>query len=188
MAEPSFDPSHSVQFDLARGRVALDATDARLLVPPLALLDLCQSAGQDAIRAFGRQIGVEVGRRVAQRLGSGLDRLGVASFIEHLGGDLALIGLGSLAAERWGRALILMMSDSPLGQEGDALLAAVLEGAIERALVRQANVLALQREAGQTRFLVVSVEAAAKVRGWLAGGQSWGEVLARLNGSGRGEA
>ena len=103
-----------------------------MLVPPLALLDLCQSAGQEAIAAFGRQLGLEAGRRVAHRVGSGLESLGVASWVEHLGGDLALMGLGSLAVERWGRALILTVSDSPLGQEGDALLAAVLEGALER--------------------------------------------------------
>jgi hypothetical protein len=188
MAEPSFDPSHSVHFDLARGRVALDATDARLLVPPLALLDLCQSAGAEAIAAFGRRLGVDVGRRVAHRLGSELESLGIASWVEHLGGDLALIGLGSLALERWGRALVLTVEGSPLGQEGDALLAAVLEGALERALARPATVFPLHREEGQTRFLVLNASAAGKVRGWLAQGVSWGEVLTRLNGAARGAA
>jgi hypothetical protein len=188
MAEPSFDPSQSVHFDLARGRVALDAKDARLLVPPLALLDLCQSAGQEAITAFGRQLGLEAGRRVAHRLGSGLESLGIASWVEHLGGDLALMGLGSLAVERWGRALILTISGSPLGQEGDALLAAVLEGALERALARKASVIALHREDGQTRFLVLNAGAATKARTWLAEGVSWGEVLTRLNGAARGDA
>jgi hypothetical protein len=188
MAEPNFDPTHSVHFDLAKGRVALDATEARLLVPPLALLDLCRSAGPDAIAAFGHRLGVEVGRRVAHRLGAALEGLGIAGWVEHLGGDLALIGLGSLAIERWGRALVLTVSDSPLGQEGDALLAAVLEGALQRALSRQVTAVPLHREEGQTRFLVLNAEAATKTKSWLAAGVSWGEVLTRLNAAARGEA
>src|SRR5689334_2855860 len=117
MAESRFDPAQAVKFDFGTGQVSLDGA-ARLLVPPDALLALCRGAGGEAARDFGRRLGTELGRRVSSRIG--IDRASVDVVIEHLGGDLALLGLGSLGAERWGRALVLTVKSSPLGSEGDA--------------------------------------------------------------------
>lgn len=183
-----FDPSESVHFDLARGRVALDAADSRLLVPTAALSALCRSAGLEAVRDFGRLIGTEAGRRVAERLGRDLDSASIEVVLDHLGGDLALMGLGSLGLERWGRALVLTVDGSPFGAEGDPLVASVLEGALQRALVRSVSVVPLQREDQRVRLLAVNAEAAAKVRGWLSKSVTWGEVLAKLNARGAGQA
>ena len=183
-----FDPTHSVNFDLSRGRVALDGADARLLVPTIALIALCRNAGEEAVRDFGRTLGTESGRRVADRLGRDLDGAGVDSIVEHLGGDLALIGLGSLSVERWGQALVFSVAHSPLGAEGDVLLAAVLEGALGRAVSRSVSVVPLQRDDTTVRLLAVSPAAANKVRGWLGQGVAWSEVIGRLNGSTRGQA
>ena len=33
--------------------------------------------------------------------------------LDHLGGELALLGLGSLGLERWGRALVLTVEGAP---------------------------------------------------------------------------
>ena len=184
MAQPRFDPSQTVKFDLTRGQVSFGGSDARVLVPTDALHDLCRGAGNEAMRDFGRRLGTEAGRRAAARLIDGPANASMTDVIEHLGGDLALLGLGSLAAERWGRALVLTVTHSPLGSQGDELLAAVLEGAIQRAMARDVAVVPLHRDDALARLLVVSPSAATRVRAWIDGGTSWGDVLAKLNGSG----
>jgi hypothetical protein len=178
MAEP-FNPTHAVRFEIGRGRVSVDGTEARVLVPADALGRLCASAGVESIRDFGRSLGTEMGRRVASRLESSAPS--VTALVEHLGGDLALAGLGSLAVEIWGRALVFAVADCPLESQGDLLLASVLEGAIQRALGRDAALVDLERSDGRVRFAVLSPKTAESVRAWLGQGVSWGDALARLN-------
>jgi hypothetical protein len=178
MPEP-FNPTHAVRFEIARGRVSLDGTEARVLVPAAALGKLCESAGAESVKDFGRSLGTEIGRRVAARLDGGAPS--VTALVEHLGGDLALSGLGSLTVEIWGRALVFAVMDSPLGKEGDLLLASVLEGAVQRALARDTSLVELERSDGRVRFAVLSPKTADGVRKWLGQGVSWGDALARLN-------
>jgi hypothetical protein len=175
---PSFDPTHSVQFDLDRGQISIAGSDARILVPAEALARLCAGAGNDSVKDFGRGLGTEMGRRVMGRLG---DSASVSSMIEHLGGELALAGFGSLGIEVWGRALVLTVTGSPLGPDGDALIAAVLEGAIQRAVARDAAVVRIDRENGKARLAVLRPSTAQSVKRWLADGVSWGDILARLS-------
>ena len=184
MATPRFDPTGSVTFDLRRGRVELSGASERVLVPAAALTALLRSAGSEGVRDFGRQLGTEIGRRVADRLGQAGADAGVEAVVEHLGGDLALMGLGSLGAERWGRALVLIFSDSPFGAEGDELLAAVLEGAIQRAFGRDVSVMRLARDDKDVRLLVTGQGGADRVRDLLASGVGWGEALSRLQAAG----
>ncbi len=183
MAPTRFDPSQAVKFDLGRGVVQLDGSADRVLVPADALLALCNSAGEEALRDFGRKLGTEIGRRAGGRLGDAA-AAGLQDVLEHLGGDLALAGFGSLGLERWGRALVLTVANSPLGAAGDPLLAAVLEGAIQRALGRDASVVPLARDGESARLLVAGGNAAEKVRGWLGEGVAWGDALARLHARG----
>lgn len=180
MSEP-FNPTHAVRFELGRGRVSLDGTEARVLVPAAALGKLCASAGAEAVTDFGRNLGTEIGRRVHSRLDGSAPS--VPALVEHLGGDLALAGLGSLTVEIWGRALVFVVVDSPLGGQGDLLLASVLEGALQRALGRDTSLVELERADGRVRFAVLNPKTADGVRKWLGEGVSWGDALARLNGT-----
>ena len=177
-----FNPSSQVRFDIGRGQVSMDGDTSRLLVPAEALLELCRAAGPEATKSFGRRLGTEIGRRVAARLAGGPERASLEAVVEHLGGDMALVGLGSLSVERWGAALVFRVRNSPAGS-ADALLAAVLEGALQRALSRDASLVPLERADGSVRLLVVRAETAQKVRGWLEGGVAWGEALSRLSAS-----
>lgn len=174
-----FDPSQAVKFDMGRGRIQLGGPAARVLIPSDALLPLLDSAGPEAARDFGRRLGTELGRRAAERFGEGASP---DSVVEHLGGEAALVGLGSLAFERWGRALLLVITGSPLGASGDGILAAIYEGALQRGLRRTVSIVPLMREADSARLLVASEAAADKVRGWLAAGEDWGAALAKLHG------
>lgn len=172
-----YNPSGSVSFDLVRGRV--DCGGDHVLVPADALVDLCRSAGDEAVSDFGRRLGTAAGRRVAERLG---DPSGATleEVLEHLGGELALLGLGSLGLERWGRALVLTVDGGPFGAQLDRLLAAVLEGALQRAFGRDVHAAKLVRDDRQVRFLIASAASAGKVSEWLGAGLSYGDVLTRL--------
>ncbi|MGC4090265.1 MAG: hypothetical protein QM756_20770 [Polyangiaceae bacterium] len=175
----SFDPTAAVRFDLARGHIALPDGGERVLIPADALLTLCEAADAETRKDFARRLGTEVGRRAAERL-RGDESASAEAVVEHLGGDLALMGLGSLELERWSQALVLAFSGSPFGARGDDLLAAALEGAIQRAFGRDVGVIKLQRDDVRARFLVTSRAGAERVKASLDSGRPWSEVLAQL--------
>jgi hypothetical protein len=178
-----FDPSKAVTFDLARGLIQQEGAPSGVIVPAESLAALARAAGPEASRAFGRGVGEAIGRRVARGLSEvdGVRAAGVAAVVEHLGGELAMTGLGSLGVERWGRALVLVVDQSPLGAGGDALLESVLAGALEAAVGERSAVIALAREGTRARFLVTGPSGADKVRAWLNEGISWGDALVRLH-------
>jgi len=176
-----FDPSHSLEFNFDRGTVKLGGQSERVLVPADVLASLLKGADADVRKDFAYRLGTEAGRRVGERIDG---TASIAAVTEHLGGELALMGLGSLGVERWGHALVVTVAGSPLRAEGDDLLAGIVEGALQRAFGRASTVLPIQRDDSLVRLLVVSKGTAERVRGWLASGTSFGDVLARLNGAG----
>jgi hypothetical protein len=191
MADPAFDPTEAVTFDLAYGHVHLDGAPNRVLVPSDALIDLCEAAGEEATAALGQAIGTAMGRRVAGRLAEGAqDRasaIAKARFetvVEHLAGELAVAGLGSLGVERWGKALVFVHDQSPLGERGDALLGEVLQAAMQALSNQAGRIVLLERSGVRARFLLVGAGAVEGVRMRLREGQSWGIVLAMLHRSG----
>jgi hypothetical protein len=178
MGTPRFDPTHSLEFNLDRGSVKLSGSLERVLLPADALAALVRGADSETRRDFARRLGTEAGRRVAERLDSSANS---ESVVEHLGGELALMGLGSMTLERWGRALVVAVSGSPLRGEGDDILAGVIEGALQRGFGRTAVVVPLVRDDSLVRLLVVGTAAGERVRAWLGSGVGWGDALARLN-------
>ncbi len=182
---PRFDPTRAVVFDLAQGQLRDDEGSSRLNVPVDALLRLCDAAGPDAVRDFGHTLGNEVGRRVLRRLGEAATGASTEAWVEHVGGDLALLGLGNLSVERWGKVLVLAVANSPAG--GDALVASALEGILQRALGRDASAVVLGRSNDTLRVAVLNRRAAERVRQWQNEGASWVQLLERLH-EARGEA
>ena len=183
MPDLQFDPSKTVTFDLANGLVHLDGTPARVLVPGDALLALARAAGPDAAYAFGHSLGETMGQRVAHRLGApaSVNAATVSVVMDHLSGEFALWGLGSLSLERWGRSLVIVLDQSPLGPEGDAMIGALLKGAIATATGRGVHVLVLDRAAVRARYLVGGPSGVERMRAWLAEGVPWGDALVRLH-------
>jgi hypothetical protein len=189
MSHVRFDPSKAVTFDLSHGLVHVDVevgAPSQLLVPAAAFGGLVAAAGVEAARAFGRALGDAMGLRVARRLATegGLREASTDAVIEHLGGELSIAGLGSLSLERWGRALVLVVDQSPLAGPGDALLEQVLESALATASASRVRAVFLERDAVRARFLIAGSEGVEKVRAWLRDGLSWGEALVRLHGRG----
>jgi hypothetical protein len=175
----NFDPSYALEFDIGRGQIRMANAGERVVVPADALLALCQGASEDAVRDFGRRLGTEAGRIMNDRLGEAW-QASLETVVEHLGGELSIMGLGSLGLERWGQALVLSFAHSPLGWSGDLLLGSILEGAMQRSFGRDVVAIKLIRDAETVRFLIAGHHGANKASEWLAQGVPWGDVLSRL--------
>jgi hypothetical protein len=119
--------------------------------------------------------------RIAGLLGQSTSTASIEAFVEHLGGNMALLGLGSLSLERWGKALVFVLDDSPLGAPGDPLLAAVVEGALQRALGRDVQVVVLGRDDARVRLFVASAKGAQRANELLGQGVKWADALQRLH-------
>src|SRR5512145_1061883 len=107
MSESSFDPAQALKIDLSRGQLTLAGSSGRILVPIDGLVALLDACSEESLSAFVATLGTDMGRRIAERLGSAIEQATVELYLEHLGGELALTGLGNLTVERWGRALVL---------------------------------------------------------------------------------
>ncbi len=179
MSEPQFDPTGALRFDLERGKLTLTGAGPRLLVPVPALAALLASAGEPAAREFGVAMGTEIGRRLAERLDGALDQLGLESFLAHLAGEFALVGLGEVGLERWGQALVCTL----LGNPGlpPVVIAAVFEACLQRGLSRDAAVVLAESDSEKIRLLVLSRTTAQEVRAWLTLGVAFSEIVARLH-------
>jgi hypothetical protein len=183
MANPPFDASKAVTFDLSRGQIQKE-DESRLLVSATALAALCQAAGPDATSTFGHAAGAAIGESIARRFeraGSDAKGASVEAAIEHLAGELAIAGFGALSIERWGRALVFVVDRAPGGSEGDKLLAPLLASAVSKATKVEARAVRLAREGDRARFLITGPKGADQVRAWLISGVSWGEALVRLH-------
>ena len=179
-----FDPTRAVTFDLSSGQVHLQDSQRTVIVPASALAELSSAAGDEAAARFGRAIGQAMGTRVASRLGgpdgsrAQVQASTVEGFAEHLGGEFALAGMGTLSLERWGHALVLVLDR---GSMPNTLVCAVIESALEAATGREVRCIPIMEENLRTRFAVTSASAAARAKAWLAEGVSWGEVLVKLH-------
>jgi hypothetical protein len=181
MVASSFDPTHAVRFDVPRGSVRTRGDDDRvLLVPTAALDDLVLSAAPEAVEALGRALGAAIGRRAASRMGDP-QSASMDSFVEQLAGEAAIAGVGVLSIERWGRALIVVIEDSPLV---GTLLAPIVASAIEAASGRRASCTLLSRDDRAARILVGSERGVSRVREWIASGVGWSEAVGKLHGGG----
>src|SRR5579884_2008265 len=108
MIGPSFDPTHAVRFDLPHGSVRTGADgDAAVLVPAAVLVEAARSAPVDVAERLGRGLGSAIGRRAAERMGDP-QKASVEDFVTQLAVEAALAGIGVLAVERWGRALVVL--------------------------------------------------------------------------------
>lgn len=179
MDSNAFDPSGAVRFDLRSG-AASDSQGARLVLVPSAALE---SLGTDALAQVGTHIGHACGARLAARLGgdAGVRAANLELVITHLAGELAIAGIGMVHVERWGRAMVAIVTNPSIAN--DAFVGAVLAGAMSSASGRAVAAAALGRDAGQARYFLGSAPTAVRVRGLVAQGKGYAEILAGLQGA-----
>ena len=179
MDTSSFDPTRAVVFDLPRGQVTLQGKSPVLVLPAEALAQICGRLDVAAIRQFGSVLGKPAGVRIRERLRSGSPSLEV--MVDQLGGELSLAGLGALTIERWGQALLIRIEGCPLGAPAHELMSAYVEAALQVSVERELEALVLERGPDSFRLLLCGKAGAARVKGWLSAGGSWGDALAALH-------
>ncbi len=179
MAAASFNPTHAVRFDLPRGSVrSADGDDRLLLISSAALMDLVLSAPSEAVESMGRALGSAVGRKAAARIGDP-SRSSVEEFVTQLAGEAALAGMGLLSVERWGRALVVVIEDSPLL---GMLIVPFVTAALEGATKRNVSGVLLAQGPRAARVLISNERAVDRVRALIASGVAWGDAIAKLHG------
>lgn len=174
---PPFDPTRAVVFDLERGRVALEGALA-VLLPAEVVARVCAELDVAAVRQLGALLGREAGARVRTRVDEGAT---LESMVDHLGGEVSLVGLGTLSIERWGQALVVRVAGCPLGVRSSELMAGYVEAALEEAVARRPHAVVLEGGADAIRLLLCGKTAARHVTSWLASGRSFGDALAALH-------
>jgi hypothetical protein len=181
MSAPSFKSAQAVRFDLPHGAVRAASGDDRfVLVPTAALVELARTAPAEAVATLGRGIGAGVGRRAAARIGE-TKASTLEEFITQLAGEAALAGVGVWSIERWGRALVVVVTEGPAG---GPMLAAIVGSAVEAASGRTVSSTLLSSDDGVARVLIASDRAVDRVRQWIGSGVSWGDAIAKLHGEG----
>jgi len=175
------DLTRAVRFDLPQGAVRLDG-DSSLVVSARALGQLLSASTAELRASVGGEIGGAMGARVQKRLGNA-DAVRGASLevaVSHLSAELSLCGFGTLALERWGRALVVHVSGAPV--DAPDFFASLVASAVSRATGASAFSTVLDAREG-VRILIASQAAAQRARGWLDQGVPWGEAVARLQGA-----
>ncbi|MCH2108370.1 MAG: hypothetical protein MK135_03510 [Polyangiaceae bacterium] len=175
---PRFDPTRAIIYDFARGQLKDDEERPRLNLPCDLLLRLCHDAGEEAAVNFASELGTEMGRRILDKMGPDAEAASLEQWVEHLGGQLALLGLGNLALERWGKALVLRVQEHPPGAAG--LAAHVLMSALQRGLSRDVGFVPFAEETA-TAFLVLSPDSAEKAQEWALEGSTMSQVIENLH-------
>jgi hypothetical protein len=176
---PSFDPTGAVRFDLRSG-TASDAAGARLVLVPSDVIDALDDG---AVAQIGRAVGRACGARLAARFGGedGVRATELEVIVTHLAGELALAGVGVLSIERWGRALVAVVSNASVAS--GTFFVAVLSSALSDATGREVIAAPLGDEGPRSRYFLGSPATAHRVRALVAEGRNHASIVAILQGS-----
>jgi hypothetical protein len=179
MAGPAFDPNGAVRFDMKTG-AASDARGARLVLVPAVALEALERTTPGALAHLGSEVGRGCGARVAQRLGgeAAVRSSALEVVVSHLAGELAIAGLGAVHVERWGRALVIVVSNPAVASDG--FIGAALSGALHAAAGREVSIAPLGRDGTTARYFVGASPTVSKARSLVSQGKPWSDVLAAL--------
>jgi hypothetical protein len=182
--QPSTDLTGALRVDLPRGHLERRGLGPVVPLPVNVLGRLLAGLAEERASEFGAELGRGLGEglRVLSQAGrsAGQGAPTVQVVADALGAEFALSGLGRVALEQWGRALVVVVRGSTLGRDGAAFLAGVVTGALGQAFERRVSVVPLTRGADELRLLVCGAVAAERVRAGLAAGHSWSSLIVEL--------
>lgn len=181
MPGPAFDPHGAVRFDLKSG-AASDARGARLLVLPASAIEALERTQAGALATLGAELGRACGAKIAARLGGdgGVRSAQLEVVVSHLAGELAVAGVGAVHVERWGRAMICVVTNPSVSS--DVFLGSLLGSAIGAAAGREVVAAPAGRDGASVRFFIGAAKTAERVRGLVAQGKSFADVVAAIQG------
>ena len=151
--DPSFDPTGAVRFDL-RSRLGLGLArgTARARSERGAREPRLRGARRNRPRRSAARVAHASPRGSAVTTACARPSLEVA--VAHLSGELAIAGIGAVHVERWGRAMVAIVSNPSIAD--DAFVGAVLAGALSAASGREVAAAALGREGDEARYFLGS--------------------------------
>lgn len=183
----------TLSFDLAEGLVHLGG-EARIVLPASLILTIVGAATIEMRETLGLALGKSIGRVATIRMKEGdfaapwtLVEASPEAALSELAASWALAGLGGLGMERWGKALVMTVDNSPLGPEGDDFVALVLTCALREATERRVFVTLLERVRSRVRLFVGNERAVSKLRAALEERTPWAEVLSALQAGSEGK-
>ena len=178
MAVPTFDSIHAVRFDLPHGAVHAKGDPERCVVVPSAALDsLIRDSSPEAAELFGRAWGSAIGKRLASRL-EDAESATLDDFVTQFAGEAAISGIGTVALERWGRALVVVIGGSPLS---DSTMESLVAAAVEAACGLRPVCAAVSRDGETSRIFAGTQVSVDRLRAYLGSGLSWADAIARLH-------
>ncbi len=114
-----------------------------------------------------------------------LRSLSLMDVVDLIGGELALLGVGSLRTERWGAALVFVLDPCSLDARADGLLAGIVEGAVAAAGGRELRAVVVDREDRSVRLLICSEATRARAEQLRAEGLAFTTIVSALQGGSR---
>lgn len=177
---PNLDPTAIFKFDQSSGAVRVRGGERALVLTESALAPLVNAAVMGGDLKAIRRLGRLVGSLAAQELPRNPGQCPLGEVTDRMAGLVGLFGFGKLAVEQWGDALVATVAKSPVLDEGQLTLAALLGGALSE-LSGQEVACVPVGPAGA--FLVVHSGIAEAVWGWAREGMSLAAVLGRLVGA-----
>jgi hypothetical protein len=180
-ARPAFDPARSISFDLGRGEVRLTSGEQHILLSPSVVSTLLERS--PFAREIGRSSGEAIAERARNRARSADETLrGVhlAKVVDLVGGELALLGIGNLRIERWGKALLFVLDPCPLDARADSFLAGLIEGAVYVAGGREVGAVVVDRGEDLVRLFVGTKATVTAAEAMRNEGALFTEVVSRL--------
>jgi hypothetical protein len=184
MSHPAFDAAGFVKFDLARGTIRSPGDEALALIPADVVSMLEPSEDLDIA---ARNWGALHGRRLAEVLAGSPESSPIELLAQYLGGSLTVAGLGRLAVEIRGDALMFRLSTddrAPSTAGRRALLAGFLAGYLEAVGPGAFGVVHIDGDATSDLFWAGNPDAARQVQSWIEQGISPTSAVDRLAGGG----
>jgi hypothetical protein len=178
--DPAVDPAVALCVDLSAGHLQRQGL-GRVLALPLRLLHRLLTIEPERGQGWGTEWGELIGAAVWPQLGGATEAPSVQGVTDVLAAEFALAGLGQLTLEQWGRALVVVVRGSELGEQQAPFLSGVLQGALRRGFARPVCVVTLESTVSAVRLLVCGAAAAEQVRRGIGAGLPWHELLVRLH-------
>ncbi len=172
-----FDPGAFYAFDLARGAVHTRHGERVLMLSADTLGPLVSTAAKFGDLTSIRTLGKRIGEDAARSLGAEARSATPEAVVVHASGILSLLGWGTLALERWGQALAVVLEGAPVLDAERLGLAALLGGVLTSLGGR--DVACVPAKDG-LRFIIVHPSIAETVWNWTKEGGSVAEVISRL--------
>ncbi len=183
----ALDLAGTVRFHVAEGFVEGLAGTRSLLLPSDALTRLLSEIPEKVAEAFGEQVSETFAKWILGRLG-GAERVRsetIERVVSEFAGAFAVAGLGHLGFERWGRAMVVVLTPSSAPDAPPApFVRGILRGLLGRCTGQTLAVTSLGAVGAEQRYLVSDMASGVAVEECLRSGQVWSTALSSVQGFG----